>query len=674
MSSDEPIIDLDTDNQEPVTVEESPADKVDKEKENTPTNRKTSIVWDHFPKVKGAKKTKCKYCGTLMSSNIRNGTSALLSHLTNVCKNSPLYKKTDLKRQSTLSFKPTNKGASGSGSLATHSFNQEKCRLALAKMCIKDNRPFSVVDDEGFREFVWELNPNFKFVSRWSVARDCLSIYEEEAIKVKDMLKGQTVCLTTDTWSSVQNYNYMCLTAHWIDDDWVLQKKILNFCPIENHRGETIGSLVYEYIREWGINNVFTITVDNASSNDGAIRFLRRVLKGPIDILGCKYLHLRCCAHIINLVVQDGLEEEFDSITRILGAVTYVRSSPARYKTFKDCVARAAIECKQKPCLDVDTRWNSTYLMLETAVKYEQAFDRLYTIDSNYGAHFRSEVTDDCEGNTRKRKRKVKVIGAPSESDWETARNMIEYLKIFSDVTTKISGTKYVTSNTFFSEFVKMQATITRMCLSTDEKKKNMATSMKTKFDRYWEDIDNMNFLLHVAVVLDPRFKLRYISFCIETIYGKNSEKGKQILEKSEVDIYLADGKEKRDDNFDILGWWKANAVKFPILSKLARHLLAMPISTVASESAFSTGGRVIDKYRSSLNTKTAEALICTQDWLRSTPADLELIGTMTSKQIDELNEKLAAIEIGKLFFVIRMLSVLTSYFKYILISLNFSM
>ena len=100
------------------------------------------------------------------------------------------------------------------------------------------------------------------------------------------------------------------------------------------------------------------------------------MLRGPNDVLDCKYLHLRCCAHIINLVVRDGLEEQCASISRIRNAVRYVRSSPARYSSFQDSVDRVAIKCKQKPCLDVDTRWNSTFFMLETAVKYEDAFDR----------------------------------------------------------------------------------------------------------------------------------------------------------------------------------------------------------------------------------------------------------------------------------------------------------
>ncbi|CAN6453780.1 unnamed protein product [Victoria cruziana] len=49
----------------------------------------------------------------------------------------------------------------------------------------------------------------------------------------------------------------------------------------------------------------------------------------------------------------------------------------------------------------------------------------------------------------------------------------------------------------------------------------------------------------------------------------------------------------------------------------MARDILAIPISTIASESTFSTGGRIFDSYRSRLDTKTVEALICAQDWLR---------------------------------------------------------
>ncbi|KAI3740220.1 hypothetical protein L2E82_30644 [Cichorium intybus] len=47
----------------------------------------------------------------------------------------------------------------------------------------------------------------------------------------------------------------------------------------------------------------------------------------------------------------------------------------------------------------------------------------------------------------------------------------------------------------------------------------------------------------------------------------------------------------------------------------MARDILAIPVSTVASESVFSTSGRVLDTFRSSLTAKVIEALICTQDW-----------------------------------------------------------
>lgn len=86
---------------------------------------------------------------------------------------------------------------------------------------------------------------------------------------------------------------------------------------------------------------------------------------------------------------------------------------------------------------------------------------------------------------------------------------------------------------------------------------------------------------------------------------------------KSELDKYFSEYNEEDNKGFDILKYWKGNAKRFPILSRMARDLLAIPISTVASESAFSTGGRVLDDFRSSLTPTMVERLVCASDWIR---------------------------------------------------------
>lgn len=88
----------------------------------------------------------------------------------------------------------------------------------------------------------------------------------------------------------------------------------------------------------------------------------------------------------------------------------------------------------------------------------------------------------------------------------------------------------------------------------------------------------------------------------------------------NDLEKYLAEEPlllDKASENtFDILLWWKDNADVYPVLSLLARDVLAMQVLTVASESAFSAGGRVIDPYRSRLDLEIVEALICTKDWI----------------------------------------------------------
>jgi len=80
----------------------------------------------------------------------------------------------------------------------------------------------------------------------------------------------------------------------------------------------------------------------------------------------------------------------------------------------------------------------------------------------------------------------------------------------------------------------------------------------------------------------------------------------------SEVDRYFLDGCEASTNEFDILLWWRVNAPKYPFLAEIARDIWPIPISTVAFESAFSNGGRILDPFRSSLSPLTVETLICT--------------------------------------------------------------
>ena len=71
------------------------------------------------------------------------------------------------------------------------------------------------------------------------------------------------------------------------------------------------------------------------------------------------------------------------------------------------------------------------------------------------------------------------------------------------------------------------------------------------------------------------------------------------------------------DKEFDLLNWWKVNSHRFPVVSKMAKKFLTVPATSVSSESTFSTGGRTLDDYRSSLNPSTVEALICASSWIR---------------------------------------------------------
>ena len=188
------------------------------------------------------------------------------------------YRKEE-KNQSTLAFKPKEEGES-SGRLMPYVFNFKACKKALAEMIILDELSFRFVEGLGFRKFMSIAQPMFHPIPcRTTMAKACFRVFLDEKQKLKEALREQRVCLTTDTWTSIQNLNYMCLTAHFIDSDWKIYKRILSFRLVENHKAETLGKAVEMCLLNWGIDKILTITVDNAASNSGFISFIQKKKK-----------------------------------------------------------------------------------------------------------------------------------------------------------------------------------------------------------------------------------------------------------------------------------------------------------------------------------------------------------------------------------------------------------
>jgi hAT family C-terminal dimerisation region/Domain of unknown function (DUF4413) len=211
----------------------------------------------------------------------------------------------------------------------------------------------------------------------------------------------------------------------------------------------------------------------------------------------------------------------------------------------------------------------------------------------------------------------------------------------------------------------------------------SLAECMKKKFDEYWGDLFNLNPLFYVAEILDPRKKLKYLRFYLceigiestqvesfvervedalvrlfhqylqfepeEPLSGSDLDPGyvskeedyskrlrvqfsKLISEKRKADtilelkLYLTASCETGDAWFDILDWWKANCKTFPVLSKMAMDVLAIPATASFSQQAFSKNFRELVWHKSRLSEELRETLICGQDWFmfKPPPADFK--------------------------------------------------
>lgn len=123
-------------------------------------------------------------------------------------------------------------GEGKKGSIQNYNFDQEASRKQLAYMIIIHEYPLSMVEHVEFRKFCHELQPSFKMISRATLKRDIFKIYDIEKLKMMrlmERIKGR-ISFTTDMWtSSNKKRGFMVIIAHFVNDSWRLEKRIIRY-------------------------------------------------------------------------------------------------------------------------------------------------------------------------------------------------------------------------------------------------------------------------------------------------------------------------------------------------------------------------------------------------------------------------------------------------------------
>ena len=356
---------------------------------------------------------KLKYCGN---------TTNLFKHLQTV--HPRVY--SDMKKQAKQDASPSSYECSSSNSKSIkeclsgyEKYNSDSPRAkeltkAVGYFIAKDLMPTSVVQGDGFRKL---LEPRYQLPSRKTLSdRVIPTMYN--SVKDSKVLPGlkeaKYISLTSDCWTSRVNQSYISITAYFlkVKSDWQFEHFVLESKKLPgSHTAEHLAEAIKECLIEWEIQDsqISCVTIDNASN---IVKAVDQLLKWP---------HLPCFGHTLNLAVKASLPipRVHQAVSKCSHVVTYFRrSSKATYLLKEKQIALGLLQ--HSMIQDVETRWNSTYNMLERICE-QQASICAALVDLK------------------------RVDLMLQDSDVKIMENLVEILKSFFQITETICGENYTT-------------------------------------------------------------------------------------------------------------------------------------------------------------------------------------------------------------------------------------
>ena len=287
-------------------------------------------------------------------------------------------------------------------------------QCGLVEMILLQRLPFDFCESEAVRSFIKSINPlaiNYVPKSRTTVCQWAIRRFHDARTHLAKKLQDarSNIHLSFDVWTSPNYLLMLAIVGHWCGDDGQYHTALLALPEIKGHTGQIQAVAIFEVTEMYNISTkIGWLVLDNATSNGKTIRCLEQEIR-------CKYnqgfdvdeRRLRCFGHILNLVVRallfgsniialksTGSSDDSDNDTdndndkaeslwcshgavgKLHNIVKYIRRTPQRRAGFM-AVQLEVLQQSQAfmLCADNDTRWNSTYDMIVSAIQMREAVD-----------------------------------------------------------------------------------------------------------------------------------------------------------------------------------------------------------------------------------------------------------------------------------------------------------
>ncbi|XP_024016400.1 zinc finger BED domain-containing protein DAYSLEEPER [Eutrema salsugineum] len=475
--------------------------------------RKKSMVWEHFTietASPGSTKACCKHCRksfAYITGQKLAGTSHLKRHIQlGIC---PMSQETHPQLTQISETKdptscPPKKRQRSSATYLNAPLDQDRCYSEMAKMIIMHEYPLHMVEHSGFTGFVQALRPQFSMASFNTIHADCVTMYLSEKQKLSNFISeipGQ-VNLTIDLWTSNQSLCYAFVTGHFIDRDWNLTHRLLNVAVVPSPDSDfALSQPIAACLSDWNLERrLSSLTVGQSVVNKTSIENLRCYLSARNQhVMNGQLLLGNCYARLLSSMAQDvlGAADLETPIKKVRDSVKYVETKDSCGERFDELKKQLQTPSTKGLRIDNQTKWDTTYNMLLAACEHKEVFSCLGNCDLDY-----------------------KISTSPEE--WRKIEILCSCLKILFDAATVLTGSTRLTANDLYHEMTKFQLELSQAAVSEEPDVRNLANPLREKFDEYWR---GCFLLLAVAVVMDPRFKMKLIEFSFSKTYGEDAEK-----------------------------------------------------------------------------------------------------------------------------------------------------